>query len=276
MTKTKAKRLRIASCGIAFAAAIFGGYLAFRPKWVIEGEVALTSVMLTSASEHVPTSTRLRLDPDGAISVIRESGVAVTSYRRHRAQVTAAEFSPAADMVVSADRSGEVHIWSTSDGLPRLTIAEPYAVNFVNVAPDARLFLTAGDADFATVRDLATGRAVHRLEGHRDRLFSASFEPTGDRILTGSWDGTARLWRASTGAISEVLSIPTGPPAIARFTSQPGTIVLASLNHPAVIWRERSTLGLARGAGRVELWIIVASLLGIALAWSIRRGAGVD
>jgi uncharacterized protein (TIGR03067 family) len=40
--------------------------------------------------------------------------------------------------------------------------------------------------------------SVHRLEGHHERVWSAAFSPTGDRILTGSRDGTAQQWDAGT------------------------------------------------------------------------------
>jgi WD40 repeat protein len=47
-----------------------------------------------------------------------------------------------------------------------------------------------------TVRlwDAASGRAVASLAGHSGWVSSAAFSPDGGRIVTASWDNTARVW----------------------------------------------------------------------------------
>ncbi|WP_071592147.1 WD40 repeat domain-containing protein [Baaleninema simplex] len=37
-------------------------------------------------------------------------------------------------------------------------------------------------------------RSLAVLEGHQARVWSAQLSPDGERILTASGDGTARLW----------------------------------------------------------------------------------
>ena len=37
------------------------------------------------------------------------------------------------------------------------------------------------------------------LKGHTDIVYSASFSPDGSRIVTGSWDKTAKVWDAKSG-----------------------------------------------------------------------------
>lgn len=44
-----------------------------------------------------------------------------------------------------------------------------------------------------------TGQNLQLLAGHTDLVVSVGFSADGSRILTGSWDGTAKLWDASTG-----------------------------------------------------------------------------
>lgn len=38
-----------------------------------------------------------------------------------------------------------------------------------------------------------------RMRGHRQRITTVSFSPNGDRIVSGSWDNTARVWDGRTG-----------------------------------------------------------------------------
>ncbi|KYF93244.1 hypothetical protein BE20_09970 [Sorangium cellulosum] len=41
---------------------------------------------------------------------------------------------------------------------------------------------------------------IRTMHGHRDRVWSASFSPDGRRIVTASFDKTARVWNAERGA----------------------------------------------------------------------------
>lgn len=47
------------------------------------------------------------------------------------------------------------------------------------------------------VLDVATGELVARLRGHTARVSSVEFGPDGDWLVSGSWDGTARIWDLS-------------------------------------------------------------------------------
>ena len=42
--------------------------------------------------------------------------------------------------------------------------------------------------------DAQTGAEVLTLKGHTGHVTSASFSPDGSRIVTGSWDNTAKVW----------------------------------------------------------------------------------
>jgi WD40 repeat protein len=40
------------------------------------------------------------------------------------------------------------------------------------------------------------GKLLAIFQGHTDQVLSAIFSPDGRRVLTASWDHTARLWEA--------------------------------------------------------------------------------
>ena len=44
-------------------------------------------------------------------------------------------------------------------------------------------------------------REVLSLKGHEEPVASVSFSPDGTRIVTASWDKTAKVWDATTGAM---------------------------------------------------------------------------
>jgi WD40 repeat protein len=46
---------------------------------------------------------------------------------------------------------------------------------------------------------LESGRELRRLQGHKDQVLSVAFSPSGQRALTGSADGSVRLWDLRSG-----------------------------------------------------------------------------
>lgn len=74
------------------------------------------------------------------------------------------------------------------------------------------------------------------LRGHDDFVTSASFSPDGSRILTASWDGTARLWNTADGAEIAVLEGHNRPVSSARFSPDGSRIVTAGDDGTVRVW----------------------------------------
>jgi dipeptidyl aminopeptidase/acylaminoacyl peptidase len=79
-------------------------------------------------------------------------------------------------------------------------------------------------------------RLVVALRGHESWVQSAVFSPDGRRILTASWDGTARLWDAETGAPGPVLRGHEGRVRTAVFSPDGRRILTASGDRTARLW----------------------------------------
>src|SRR5262249_51323678 len=72
---------------------------------------------------------------------------------------------------------------------------------------------------------------------HEDGVYSAMFSPDGKRIVTASWDKTARLWDAETGKpIGEPLKGHTDFVPRAAFSPDGKRIVTASYDETARLW----------------------------------------
>jgi WD40 repeat protein len=57
--------------------------------------------------------------------------------------------------------------------------------------------VTASQDDTAKLWDAETGALLLTLEGHTWSVLSCAFSPDGTRVVTASYDKTARLWNVA-------------------------------------------------------------------------------
>ncbi|WP_437627888.1 nSTAND1 domain-containing NTPase [Sorangium sp. So ce1151] len=74
------------------------------------------------------------------------------------------------------------------------------------------------------------------LRGHQKVVRSAFFSPDGQRIVTISADGTARVWRADGSGTPVVLGQPSAPVRFARFSPDGQRIVTECEDNAACVW----------------------------------------
>jgi predicted NACHT family NTPase len=74
------------------------------------------------------------------------------------------------------------------------------------------------------------------LYGHTDRIELVAFDPTGELLLTGSLDQTARLWNARTGRPLRVLTDHGGLLTTAVFSPDGRRVLTASTDGLGRLW----------------------------------------
>ena len=98
------------------------------------------------------------------------------------------------------------------------------------------------------------------LSGHADMVWSAAFSPDGRRIVTASFDRTARIWDADTAKQLAVLSGHGDDVWSAAWSPDGRRIVTASFDRTARIWD---------AAGGVQLAVLSGHGDGVwSAAWS--------
>ena len=65
-------------------------------------------------------------------------------------------------------------------------------------SPDGR-FLAVSARNDIKILDFSTGKLLHTLEGHTGDIYSVSYSPNGNYVVSGSWDKTVRIWNANSG-----------------------------------------------------------------------------
>jgi WD40 repeat protein/uncharacterized caspase-like protein len=229
----------------------------------IENAVVASSerVIVVENSVDEPWATRLRLlDLTTGRETQRIESVA--------ANVAFAAFSPNGRLALIGSHNEDLRLWDITTGQVVHRFAERIEfLKSVAFSSDSRFVVTIGYKDhkepldahlnesgrwarenlglptepplvfhlnnFARLWDATTGQEVRRLSGHTDEVVCVAFSPDGRLVVTGSKDGTTRLWEVATGR--EIL----------RFDSSPVTTVAFSPDGRFV---------LTTGSGKVRLW----------------------
>src|SRR5262249_28512375 len=135
------------------------------------------------------------------------------------------------------------------------------------------------------VWDVRTGKPVHRLQGHDDRVTNIALDDRDRRIVTTSTDGTARLWSLDTGDLLATLRGHTAQVNDAIFAPDDQLVTVAA-GGTARVWDlslkiQTATYHhggfLARGADldRRSQRLATASWLGTVKIWDLRRQSRV-
>ncbi len=153
----------------------------------------------------------LLVSVDGEVWVAGADGCsgALPGVRARRAALSADELWVAAADTAQLARhalNGAV-IWRVPLATPPLEVA---------VSPDGRWVAVGGLDHTVRVFDADDGREHAVLRGHTQRVSSVAFDPDGDGLVSGSWDGTARWW--SMQAMAE--TSPEAPLRAAGWTDE--------------------------------------------------------
>ncbi|MBZ9954812.1 MULTISPECIES: WD40 repeat domain-containing protein [unclassified Mesorhizobium] len=95
---------------------------------------------------------------------------------------------------------------------------------------------TEGGSGWGLVWDLHANKGF-TLEGHTDRVLSIQFDRSGERAVTASWDGTARIWDLATGREIVRIEEQKGRLSTAGFSPDGKWIATCSYDRTIRIWR---------------------------------------
>ena len=156
-------------------------------------------------------------------------------------EVWAAMFAPDGQHVLTIG-GNDAEMWDLDTRKPVVRYSPHGAVASAAVSPDGKLVATGSWDHSAKIWDVATGRAIRKLEGgHTGYINSVEFSPDGSELLTASDDGTARLWDvAIRQADARSCSRPHGRVLSATFSPDGTRVLTVSGDKTAVIW-DRAT-----------------------------------
>jgi WD40 repeat protein len=128
-------------------------------------------------------------------------------------------------------------------GAPTVFAIPGHDLGWTTLSPDEDTLVSGGAGEELLAWPFEGAAKPIVLRGHSEMVIGAQFDETGDRLVSASGDGTARVWELATGKVVDVL---TGSPQfLADASFDPlGEVVV--------------TIG---GDGAVRLWDPVSSKL---------------
>ncbi|HEY9609388.1 hypothetical protein [Allocoleopsis sp.] len=151
---------------------------------------------------------------------------------------TRTTFNPV-PILASASSDKTIRLWGL-DNQSRLILPVRDNVREVTFSPDSKLVATAGN-DGTVKLWTKSGKLLHILKGHSDRIDSISFSPDGQALASGSRDGTVKLWTKS-GDLIKTLTGHSGWVLSVSFSPDGKRLASSSRDGTVKLWTRRGTL----------------------------------
>ena len=138
-------------------------------------------------------------DEQGNIYIWEKSGEQLTSFKAHRATITALDLSPDGKALVSVSRDRQIKFHDLETGNVINTIEDAHQGPIYNVrfTPDGEKIITVGDDKLIHVWQLdetLSETLSETLVGHTGLVAALAVNPTGEMIATSGGDRAVRLW----------------------------------------------------------------------------------
>jgi hypothetical protein len=158
-------------------------------------------------------------------------------YGGHAKSVQALAWSSVENMLASADRDGQVHVWDHYNG-------ETVRIYRDHAAPVTALAWAQGDAALASA-DSSGGICVYstesdeplaRFQGQAGEITALGWSPDGTRLAFGCQDGTVQMWEAAAQKITRAYDGHQGQVTALCWLPNGKQIVSADVKGQAHVW----------------------------------------
>jgi len=177
-------------------------------------------------------------------------GQKLHTLKGHTGSVYAVAYSPDSGRLYTGSWDKSVRVWDAQTGKHLKTLkGHTSGVLAIGVSPDSRHIVTGAsingrktDREAASklqtviLWDTQTGKKLKTLQGHDDSVYDVSYSPDGKKIVTASWDGSAKIWDAADGKVLKTLRGHSQSIQTIAFSPHGRRLATGSWDRTAKIW----------------------------------------
>lgn len=162
-----------------------------------------------------------------------------------------AAYSPDGRYLATGDASGEVGVWSVSDGQQVSSAQVDAPVRAIVWSPDGKAFTAATSEGRVSLFDPGAGREIQRFD-QPDAVSALAYSPDSSRLAAASLDGTTRIWDRASGS---ALVLMAGTQVVDRFSPDGGNEFAESFAQTLAFSPDGRQVAAARTADNVaHVW----------------------
>ncbi|GEM_PF-858514 len=123
----------------------------------------------------------------------QENDFLIHTFDKHSDFINSIDIHPEKEILVTGSKDQKVILWDLREKKDLLTLDNNTGeIQCVAFSPDGK-YLVGSDRNIIRAWTVQ-GEYINSLSGHATAIWSIDFNPAGDRIVTGSFDRTFRLW----------------------------------------------------------------------------------
>ena len=166
-----------------------------------------------------------------------EDGKIIHKVEAHKDRINSLEFSPDSTLIVSTSNDNTMKTWNAETG--ELVNSYSFSSNIKHATYNSDgSILAAGDSDgFISLFDTKTNLKINKIKAHKLAVNHLSFSPDDSRIVSASFDQTAKIWDVASGKrLQTIHGYKRNTYTTAEFSPEGSRVLTASSGSSANIW----------------------------------------